>query len=71
MRRHTIPECITATLLRLIGICTHQNITWPQISLRRGERGINVNCLDCAKRIPYRNPEFFGGADAAFFVKRS
>ena len=71
MRRQTLLQRITAALSKLVGICTHQNITLPQISLQRRQRGIYVNCLDCAKRISYRNPEFLGGTDAVFVAERS
>ena len=71
MRRQNLVQRITAALLKLVGVCTHRNITWPRISLQRGQRGIYVNCLDCAKRIPYSNPELLGGTDAVFFAERS
>ncbi len=71
MRRQTLLQCIIAAVSTLGWVCTHQNITWPQISLQSSHRGIYVNCLDLAKRIPYRNSKFLGGTDAVFFAERS
>ena len=64
MRRQTLLQHVPAALSKLLGVCTHQNITRPEISLQPRQRGIYVNCLDCAKRILYSNPEFLGGTDA-------
>ena len=69
MTRPTHLQRLTGALSKLVGGCTHQKITCPQISLQRGQRGIYVNCLDCAKRIPYRNPELMGVTDAIFFAE--
>jgi hypothetical protein len=69
--RQTRLQHLLDALKTLVGVCSHRNITWPTISLVRGQRGIYVTCTDCTRKIPYRNPEFLGGTDAVFFAERS